>query len=131
MEKTYVGLKAQGMGFDAHLTVHYCGNLTSTQERYIRFLLNEWDGPREFTVVPSHIKMFGKNDFPVPVVVVSRFTTDPENSGRSLIDLNNFLHDNFPSPSKFRWEPHITLKIPFRQDLHIPHEIRLTELDLY
>lgn len=120
----YIGLKAVGMGFDAHLTVHYVGEITPHQEDYLKLLLRRWGGARTFTVTRGTITNFRTSERPVPVVTVGHPV------GLSL--LQEFLSKNFKGPSEWPWNPHISLhKAPVDCTITIPPRISLNKLDLY
>lgn len=127
-DKTYIGYKALGMGFDAHLTVMYLGQISKLQEdlavRFLKdhaemFMFNDYMTARRLK-----ISMFGPNNN-IPVVEVAV----PNGLHKLRDDLEN--HSYLPSPSEFAWNPHITLKINGDDPIFIPSFITLTHLGLY
>jgi 2'-5' RNA ligase len=126
-DKTYVGLKAQGMGFDAHLTVHCLGKISILQERLAVTVINNWLDFSNgiYFVERMGIELFGPvND--IPVVKVGLINDD-------LFELNRKFkqHSYLPDPSEFEWNPHITLNLKSNETIRIPKIIKLTDLGLY
>ncbi len=120
--KNYIGLKAKGLGFDAHLTLMYTGDLTDEQEEHIEWLIQPY--VREYDCFRHRIEMFGPNH-DIPVVTVN---PEPAIWGlRNLLEMSHAI----PNPSTLIWTPHITLKWEDPVTLHIPNRIKLTNLDLY
>lgn len=123
--KDYIGFKAWGLGFDAHLTMVYTGPLVEEQVIEIREILLR-SVPSTFYSLAKRdeITMFGENN-EIPVVLV-----DPHDEVRSLREV---LTENplIPNPSQWMWNPHITLKFIENQPLVIPSLIKLSHLDVY
>lgn len=126
--KTYVGLKANNMGFDAHLTVFYLGEITKLQETLAERVLEDFDHnyhDQEFYAHRTGIKLFGpNNDIPV-------MTVDPASGAlprlREMLEQHSYL----PNPSEFDWNPHITIKLRYGTPIILPSLIMLTSLGLY
>lgn len=129
--KNYIGFKALDMGFDAHLTMLYTGDLSFDQVRDIEFALEhmslKYNGD---WVERKALDLFGPIDSDTlrattPVVVV--------NVSENLKMLREILIDmEFPNPSEYPWNPHISLD--FSSGMHtikIPPMIRITNLGLY
>jgi 2'-5' RNA ligase len=122
---SYIGYKAQGMGFDAHLTILYLGreNLGPEKElEVVDFLEGDsWlSAPK---VMRQTIDLFGPNN-DIPVI---RVMVPPE-----LTWLRNEALKEFGNGSEFKdWNPHITLDLIHLDIVRIPFEIQLTDLGLY
>ncbi len=113
----YIGLHANGMGFEAHLTLMFLGNLDKDRADYVFEIIEELPY-LDFTVKPQSLECFGKK----PVITVNNNTT-----------MTNYLeklkHRGIESASKFlAFNPHITLKMPTNLDhcLIVPRIIQLT-----
>lgn len=125
--KSYIGLQAVGMGFDAHMTLLYTGYLSPVQEDKVERILSSL-GPRlkykVFNMERKSIKMFGPNhDIPV---VTMHIREDLEEIREKLIK------KGVPAPSDFeKFNPHITLKLNHPYTIEIPARIRLVGLGLY
>ena len=121
--KNYIGFKARPMFFDAHLTVLYTGNLDSGREATTQSLITQFIGHPELVVYPHKISMFGpKNNIPVIEVQPSD----------ELIQIRKLLLDfGLPSPSEFKWNPHITLPRYLDRDIYIPSVIHLVGFGIY
>ncbi len=120
--KNYIGLKANGMGFDAHLTVMYTGDLEPDQESHVENILSTLGSPA-FYVERDSIVMFGPNNN-IPVLKVT--PTLAMWNLRKILDSSHI-----PSPSEFPWNPHITLEFEPDSTLEIPPVIHLNQLGLY
>lgn len=126
--KTYVGLKANNMGFDAHLTVFYLGEITQVQEQLARRVLEDFDYsyPNQiFYVERENISMFGPNN-DIPVLTVMPMSGALERLRDMFAD-----HAYLPNPSEFDWNPHITIKFKYGAPIILPGLIELTNLGLY
>lgn len=124
-EYTYIGFKAQHMGFDAHLTVMYLGrHLTESDAKCINGILDEI-GRDVMFVERNRIEIFRHG---TPVVTV----TPIEGQG-DLYGVRKQLEDyGLESKSEFDFNPHITLKMKNRDHtIYIPKIIRLDHLGLY
>lgn len=123
--KTYIGFKAWGFGFDAHLTMVWTDVLSDRQVEDIRKILHANVSSSYFSLAKRlSIEMFGPNkDIPV-------LTVEPH---EELYVLREVLaeHPAIPNPSEFSWNPHITLKAEPMQPLVIPPVIKLSLLDVY
>lgn len=119
MRPTYLGMKAQGMGFDAHLTIYYFGYDVDFRE--VKDYIQEF---RDYKARARRlgIDLFGpaKN---IPVAVVWAST--------HLYTLNSMLTEKFGKVSEFDWNPHITLDMGTVGDIYLPFMIELTDLDVY
>lgn len=123
--KTYIGFKAWGLGFDAHLTMVYTGPLVKEQVEEIReFLLKNVSSTFWSIARRDGIAMFGE-DSDIPVVLVT--PNDEIMAIREML-ISNYL---IPNPSQWDWNPHITLKFPSSQPVVIPSIIKLAHLDVY
>lgn len=126
-KKNYVGFKAWDMGFDAHLTVLFTGELEPQKELILQDILHEI-GPQTNYVYPHKIALFGP-DNDIPVLRVQ--------ANESLFLLREQLIKwGVPNKSDYDFTPHITLKLPHRgeplfQTLHIPTIIKLSNLGYY
>lgn len=117
---SYVGVKAFGMGFDAHLTVYYFGDERDPDE-VEAFIVNDIHKQREYYAVRKEIAMFGYNhDIPVALVI----------PGPYLSKLQRKIVHHFGQVSEFDWNPHITLKLD-HNDVIIPKIITLGQLGVY
>lgn len=117
----YVGLKALGMGFDAHLTLVYLGKIDFDTECRVKMIIEDI-GPVTMPVIRDKIRMFGYGKVPVVTVIY------PE----ELVYLREQLVDmGVPNPSDYSWNPHITIKLDHLSDIIIPKTIVLTNLGLY
>lgn len=111
------------MGFDAHMTLLFTGDLTKTKEYFIRGYLEKFDRhDAVYEVERKCISMFGEGNIPVVEIIPTNFL-----SGLRL----HMIESKFPNPSEFGFNPHITLKLDHDEDIHIPRIIELTHLDLY
>lgn len=122
MPNTYIGLKANGMNFDAHLTVMYLGRkLDRDKIAYAQEVTAFLRPVHEYVVERKNIETFSNN---TPVVTVVAPTM--------LFDLRRRLEEDygFISPSQFDFNPHISLKLN-GDDIIIPKYIRLDRLGLY
>lgn len=123
MKKAYIGLRAWDMGFDAHLTVAFLGDIDQEREFYIREKIaqHRWD-QRIFYVARKKIELFGpNNDIPVITVAVPL-------SLRGLVE--EMAHMGIEQNSEWPWNPHISLKLEDTDTIHIPVVIRLDKLYL-
>lgn len=123
-DKTYVALKADGMGFDAHMTVIYLGQISKLQERLASQVLEYYQRLSYYYVERLNITCFGDNN-DIPVLRVRPPV--------GLWDLRTELkqHCYLPNPNKYEWSPHITLKLDHDYPVIIPPIIRLYDLGLY
>lgn len=120
---TYIGFKAEGMGFDAHLTVLYTGPLDKDRTDAVKSILSTF-APINIWVERKGIELFGpENNIPVVTVYTSE----------TLINLRQKLLDyGIPNASKFKeWNPHITLAVDPNKIIKIPAAIRLVNLGFY
>lgn len=118
--KAYIGLVAWDMGFDAHMTLHFIGELDKERADYVLHTLKEL-GPITSLALRTTLDCFGSAGAPVPVVklVVSQDLVDY----RSMLSQAGIIND-----TDSQWKPHITLKIPdpTHATIHIPQSIKLT-----
>lgn len=123
-DKTYIGFKAMNMGFDAHMTVLYLGQITKLQEQLALKFLEDYKHLKNTPVERVGFDMFGPNyDLPVLRVGV------PLELWRFREALEN--HSYLPNPSSYDWNPHITLKTKDVGTITIHPTIRLAQLGLY
>lgn len=112
------------MGFNAHLTLIYTGDLTKEKASEIEELLLTVDpGFHHFMGVRQEIKMFGShNSIPVVTVMVPN----------QIIELRKYLLNNgIPSPSEFDWTPHVTLDLETSSTIRLPLGMMFDELGIY
>lgn len=122
--KNYIGFKAWGLGYDAHLTLIYTGDLSDQQVTELRTLLLK-TVPSTFYSLAKRLEfaMFGpKHD--VPVIKV-------ECIEEVIILRESLLSYGVPNPSEWGWNPHITLQLTPEQPLVIPSIFKLSHLDVY
>lgn len=123
--KSYIGFKAWGFGFDAHLTMVWTDALTDQQVFDIREVLHATVSTSYFSLAKRKgITLFGpNNDIPV-------LTVQPH---EELHVLREVLaeHPLIPNPSEYPWNPHVTLGFEHMQPLVIPPIIKLSHLDVY
>lgn len=120
----YIGMKAQDLGFDAHLTVRYLGQLDKERQHYVKDILSNIK-TSDIYVERKALAMFGpkKN---LPVVKVRLLNPDLTWVQQTLDKYG------IASASDYAWNPHISIKLErVRGTLHIPKIIRLTDLNLY
>lgn len=101
MSKTWIEATVNDMGFDAHLTIHYLGDIDfSIRHKFGSFLAQQQLDRYVTAVKPIAIKMFGpeKN---IPVVTVDVMD--------DLQTLKSTLEKIYPQQSEYSWNPHITL----------------------
>ena len=121
---TYIGLKAQNMGFDAHLTVFYLGrNMNKEEVELVKALLFQI-GTVDIVVERSKIEMFSKD---TPVVTVKSIPV----LGDLYMLRKAIEQSGFVSPSQYPFNPHISLRLNNGNDIHIPRFIKLNQLGLY
>lgn len=124
--KNYIGLQATGMGYDAHMTLLYTGNLTDSAEARVQRILDSLGTRlkyRVFSLDRKSIEMYGPNkDIPVLTLHMHK---DLQRIREQLIG------KGVPSPSEFGFNPHITLKLNHHYTVEIPPKIRLVGLGLY
>ena len=122
--KTYIGLKALGMGFDAHLTVFYLGrNMIQAEIEQVKALLYQI-GTVEIVVERNRIEMFSRE---TPALTVKPIAVLGD-----LYNLRKIIEESgFVSPSEYPFNPHITLRLNNGNDIHIPRFIKLNQLGLY
>ena len=125
--KNYIGFKAWDMGFNAHLTLVYTGEVGPQQELIIKDILHEI-GEQTHYVYPHKLALFGPdNDIPVLRV----------RADESLFLLREQLIKwGVPNKADYDFVPHITLqlpqtRVPSNEKLIIPIVIRLANLDFY
>lgn len=124
-EKNYIGFKAWGFGYDAHLTMVYTGPLTEDQVQEIRRVLLASVSSSYFSLAKRmEIAMFGPNQ-DLPVLIV-----DPHEEIHVLREVLS-EHPSIPNSSEFSWNPHVTLKFQEMQPLVVPPVIKLSHLDVY
>jgi 2'-5' RNA ligase len=124
-DPSYIGFKAWGFGFDAHLTMVWTNKLDANQVREISQILRNSVSPSYFSLAKRlDFAMFGP-DQDIPVLLV-----DPHEEIHVLREVL-VEHPNIPNPSEYPWNPHITLKLVPRQPLVIPPIIKLSHLDVY
>lgn len=110
------------MGFDAHLTLIFTGEMEPEEESLVKEIVYE-ASYKSYMVERKEIAMFGpeKN---IPVIKVL-----------DNLDLHSLrerlLQRGVRSASEYSWNPHITLRLDHAQTLRIPRFITLGELDLY
>lgn len=123
-KNTYIGFKAHGFGFDAHLTVLYIGEQSPELVPHIReYLAETFRFSYPLRVLRESLDLFG----PDRTIPVARVTVD--NDMRSL---RNSLERRFENASQFKdWNPHISLDISVAQDIKLPYIIELTDFGLY
>lgn len=122
--KNYIGFKAWGFGFDAHLTLLYTGNLTSDEEETVEKLISRAVNSSFYSVATRlSIDMFGP-EFNVPVVRVNVLD-------EVLAIREYFISEGVPNPSEFPFNPHVSLEFTENQPLVIPSHFRLSRLGLY
>lgn len=121
--KNYIGYKALGMGFDAHLTLLYTGNLEEDQAKSIEeFLLTIDPSLNHFMGVRQEIKMFGpNNDIPVVTVMVPDYIHKLRET---------LIKAEIPNPSEFSWNPHVTLDLSV-YSIRLPLGMTFDDLGLY
>jgi 2'-5' RNA ligase len=121
---TYIGFKALGMGFDAHLTVIYTGRMNPEKEDKVRQLLDKVPMRDHYCDVQrKRIALFGPT-LTTPVVLV-------EVPGSLLTVRDKLIEAGVPNPSQYKWNPHITLDIKTPGTITIPSTIILSNFDLY
>jgi hypothetical protein len=127
---SYIAFKAQGMGFDAHLTVLYLGEGEPTQEQIDLFekIRTEFieGNPEQFDIIIAQrwfIDLFGpKRDIPVLRVLLPS----------KMVGLRSICEAYLGNASEFKdWNPHITLDFAHSNEVNIPFDIQLTDLGLY
>jgi 2'-5' RNA ligase len=123
-DRYYLGLKAWDMGYDAHLTVHYLGELSQEDKTRIAIWIDKHQLTNyHFHVARDSIAMFGpKNNIPV---LKLRMIND------ELTKLQQECEQIWGKVSDYPWNPHITLKFIPGQTIHIPELIRLSGFNLY
>jgi hypothetical protein len=120
--KTYIGLQAWDMGFDAHLTLIYTGKVNPAMEHRIQEIIYRRGGVFHFAN-RKEIAMLGPNrDTPVLLV-------EPDDHMWHL--RKALLREGAPNRSQFHWTPHITLKLDGPYEVRIPKVIKLTNLGFY
>lgn len=120
----YVGLKANNMGFDAHLTVHYLGKTPEgVEDTYFKEVEEYVESRKNFStrVFRTGIKLFGYRNIPVMTVSVL-----PE-----LAFMKEDLEKMIPSASEYKWNPHITLKLKEMNTIMLPPMVSLDRLAIY
>lgn len=118
----YIGLHANDMGFDAHLTIMYFGTLDKDRFEYTMDVLKNIE-PTIFFATRTGIKSFGKK-LSVPVVTV-KFEDTSMNSFLRYLD-----EWDITSNSEHSWNPHITIKLDHSETIMIPEYIKLSNLYL-
>ena len=122
--KNYIGLKAWGFGFDAHMTLLYTGNLTSSEEKTVQDLISRAVTSSFYSVaVRANLDLFGP-ELNVPVLRMS--VMDEIYALRE-----HFISMGVPNLSEYGFNPHITLQFVENQPLVIPSHFRLSHLGLY
>ncbi len=122
-DATYIGMKAWDMGFDAHLTIMYLGPMSYNERNTARWLTDIMrDKYREVYVLRNKIEIFAEN---TPVITV----VEHENSLTRLRKW--FEEEGLVSPSTFPFNPHISLNLDVPSTLHLPPQIKLSNLNLY
>jgi hypothetical protein len=125
MSVSYVGFKAWGFGFDAHLTMVWTDTLTVEQTIEIREVLKASISPHYFSLAKRlDFALFGPDE-DIPVLLV-----DPHEEVHALREVLAD-HPLIPNPSQYPWNPHVTLKFEPYQPLVIPPIIKLSHLDVY
>lgn len=120
--KNYIGLKADGMGFDAHLTLLDTGDIYSPLlQKYAESLVERWGG-----MDGSYVKRLELTQFGTKTVVLVEV---PE----YIYNIRSLLVKNWPDNPYTRttWVPHITLKYDHNEDIIIPNTIKLHSLGVY
>lgn len=122
---SYIAYKAQGMGFDAHLTVLYLGEHEPTEQEHKLFnglVDSGFNWPKTTIVQRWFIDLFGpETNIPVVRVFVSP----------AMIAFRKACEAILGNGSEYKgWNPHITLDLTHLNTIHIPHEIQLTDLSL-
>jgi hypothetical protein len=125
-KKNYVGLQAVNMGFEAHLTLIYTGDLSPHKEALYEEIIDSL-GKRiryhVFNLDRNNIEMFGPNH-DIPVLRL--------NMSANLNDLRNELIDRgIRNVSEYSFNPHISLKLDNHYTVEIPPRVRLVGLGLY
>lgn len=118
-----ITLPAEGMGFSAHLTLHYLKNVNENVfSNFVNWVTYEKYHIEFNTYVkPYAIDLFGpgKN---VPVVKVDVYP--------DLATLKKEASAIYESNTEYPWVPHITLKNIGKADIKIPGIIRVGPLKL-
>lgn len=118
--KNYIGYKAEGMGFDAHLTLLYTGDLDSPLLlKYAESLVDRYGHTDGLEVIRDEIIMFGTN----PVVLLE--------VPLMLTEIHNLFVKHWPVVHSNAWRPHITIKYNHDDTILIPKRIRLHSLGVY
>lgn len=120
-KNNYIGFKAWDLGFDAHMTFIYTGKMSEDEISLTKKLLHE-RGEVKALAIRNKIDMFGYGRVPVVTLWV---TPALKQFRRELIA------KGVPNPSKYKWNPHITLKLNHDDTITIPKYIKLTDLDIY
>jgi hypothetical protein len=121
---SYISFKAQDMGFDAHLTVLYLGEDEPTREQRFAFDKIMADGKWQGDSLAKRwfIDLFG----PETNIPVLRVFVPPE-----LLAFRMLCESIMGNGSEYKnWNPHITLDLAHNDTIHIPSEIKLTDLSL-
>lgn len=122
--KNYIGFKAWGLGFDAHMTLLYTGDLSPEDEKTVENTISRAVNSSFYSVATrQYLDLFGP-DLNVPVLRVSVMD--------ELLALReHFIAAGVPNPSEYHYNPHISLQFIENQPLVIPAYIRLSHLGLY
>jgi 2'-5' RNA ligase len=125
---SYLGFKALDMGFDAHLTVLYLGNITHEQEKldsvatFLEGFRQEFHDSSSY-VIRNDIQMFGPNkDIPVVRVIPNKQMWYWRKLAESMLW----------NASEFKeWNPHITIDLNAPSNIILPKVIKVTDFGLY
>lgn len=111
------------MGFDAHLTVLYLGELRTERDEVDEYLeANNLNGLSAM-VIRDSVDLFGP-ELTIPVLKVFPPV--------ELWDLRKKVEHELWNESQFKvWNPHITLDFDSAGTIHIPEYIKLREFGLY